>query len=268
MAKEMSFLDHLEELRKHLIRIFIIVILMATIAFIFNDFIFDKIIFAIAKPNFITYELLCKLSTAIGAEGALCFDAITYNFQSLEMGEQFSTDIWMAITVGIILSFPLILRELWQFISPALYDNEKKHAISFLLIASFLFFLGVLFGYYIIAPLSINFFGNYKVSDLVSNDFKLSSFIGLIKTSVFASGIMFELPVIIFFLSKLGLVDSAGLKKYRKIMLIVILSLSAIITPPDILSQIIVAIPVMGLYEISIYIARLMEKKEKTLVKK
>jgi sec-independent protein translocase protein TatC len=263
MGKQMSFLDHLEELRKHLIRIFIVVILFAIVAFVFSKYIFDYIIFAIAKPNFVTYKVMCKITS-----GAYCFDSITYNFQSLEMGEQFSTDIWMAITFGIIFAFPFILWEIWKFISPALYTNEKKHAVSFIIVASLLFFLGVFFGYFIIAPLSINFFGNYKVNELVSNDFKLSSFIGLIKTSVLASGVMFELPVIIFFLAKLGLVDSEGLKKYRKIMLIVILALSAIITPPDILSQIIVAIPVMALYELSIYIAKFMEKKEKSLVKK
>ena len=264
----MSFLDHLEELRKHLIRIFIAVIIMALIAFIYSKFIFDHIIFAISKPDFITYKTLTKISGFFGAGNVLSFSNSNYNFQSLEMGEQFSTDIWMAMTFGVILAFPFILREIWKFISPALYTNEKKHAVLFLVTSSLLFFLGVLFGYYIIAPLSVNFFGNYKVSDVVGNNFKLSSYISLIKTSVLASGVMFELPVIIFFLTKLGLVDSSSLKKYRKIMLIVILSISAIITPPDILSQIIVAIPVMGLYEMSILIARLLEKKETALVKK
>ena len=264
----MSFLDHLEELRKHLIRIFVAVIIMALIAFIYSRTIFDKIIFAVTKPDFITYRALTKLSSLFGKNNTLHFDTMNYNFQSLEMGEQFSTDIWIAFTFGIILAFPFIIRELWNFISPALYEKEKKYAVSFLVVASLLFFTGVLFGYYIIAPLSINFFGNYKVSDAVSNDFKLSSFIGLIKTAVLASGLMFELPVIIFFLTKLGLVDAAALKKYRKVMLIVILSVSAIITPPDILSQIIVAIPVLGLYEISILIAKMMEPKQTALIKK
>jgi len=259
--KEMSFLDHVEDLRWHLIRSTLAIILTATVAFIFKGIIFDKILFAPKNPDFFTYRFFCKVSQFFGTDG-LCIEEIPFAFQSLAMAEQFSVHIWTSITVGFIISFPYIIYEFWKFISPGLYDNERKNARSFIAISSFLFFLGVLFGYYVVTPLSVNFLGNYSVSDAVARNIKIGSYIALVRSSLLASGLIFELPIIIYFLTKMGLVTPSFLKTYRKHALVVVLILAAIITPPDIISQIIVAIPILILYEVSIYISKMVIKRE------
>ncbi len=259
---EMSFLDHVEELRWHLVRSTLAIFVFGIIAFLMKSFIFDKIIFAPKNPNFITYRFFCSVSKFFGADG-LCITEIPFKFQSLAMGEQFSVHIWTSITVGIILAFPFIIWEFWKFISPGLYEKERKGAKTFIIISSFLFFVGVLFGYYIITPLSVNFLGNYSVSDLVARNIKIGSYISLMRSTVLASGLIFELPIVMYFLTKMGIVTPEFLKTYRKHALVVVLMLAAIITPPDIISQIIVTIPIMGLYEISIYISKIVLKKER-----
>jgi sec-independent protein translocase protein TatC len=178
------------------------------------------------------------------------------------MGGQFSADIWTAVWVGFVVGFPYVLWELWKFISPGLHPNERKHSRGFILIASILFFMGVLFGYYVVAPLSINFLGTYQVSEQVLNEFDIGSYISAVRTSVIACGVLFELPIIIYFLTKVGLVTPEIMKKYRKIALVIVLILAAVITPPDVTSQIIVAIPVLILYQVSIYISGRVLKSE------
>lgn len=268
---EMSFLDHLEDLRWHLIRITLAVIIIASLAFVFSRFIFEDIIFAPLDMNFPTYEWLCRIATFMGVETSFCNDKIPLILQNRTMAGQFSADIWTSILAGFIISFPYTIYQLWKFISPALHDNERKHSRGFIIISSLLFFLGALFGYYVITPLSINFLANYSISSVVNNQIDISSFIGLVRSSVLASGIIFELPIIIYFLTKIGLVTPEFLIKYRKYSLIIVLILSAIITPPDIASQIIVAIPIFILYEVSIIISRVViknqKRKEKKLVK-
>lgn len=259
--KEMSFLDHVEELRWHLIRSTLAIFLFGIIAFVMKGFIFNTILFAPKDANFITYRFFCKVSQFFGTDG-LCIEDIPFTFQSLAMAEQFSVHIWTSITVGFIIAFPYIIYEVWKFISPGLHSTEKKGAKSFIIVSSFLFFLGVLFGYYVVTPLSVNFLGNYSVSDAVAINIKIGSYISLVRSSLLASGLIFELPIIIYFLSKMGLVTPSFLKKYRKHALVLVLVLAAIITPPDIVSQIIVAIPILILYEISIHISRIVEKKE------
>ncbi len=261
-GKEMSFLDHLEDLRWHLIRASIAVVLVATLAFLAKDFIFDVILFGPKNPDFPTYKLLCRLATTIGLEDSFCFTESQFRIQSRTMAGQFSAHIWTSIVAGFIISFPYVLYEFWKFISPGLRDNERKTSRGFILVASFLFFLGVLFGYYVVTPLSINFLGSYRVSDQVFNDFDLSSYIGLVRASVLASGLIFELPILIYFLTKVGIVTPEFLRKYRKFALVIVLILSAIITPPDIASQVIVSVPVIILYEISIFISKWVVRKQ------
>ncbi|MEZ4854237.1 twin-arginine translocase subunit TatC [Flavobacterium sp.] len=264
MAKnlgEMSFLDHLEELRWLLIRSTIAILICAAVAFFFSDFIFDQIIFGPKNPNFVTYRFFCELSQKFGMD-SLCVTEIPIRIQSREMGGQFSAHMWTSITAGFIIGFPFILWEFWKFISPALYSNEKKYAKLFIVIASLLFFVGVLFGYYLIAPLSVNFLANYQVSKEIFNDIDLSSYISLMRSSTVASGLLFELPVLIYFLTKFGLVTPQFLRTYRKYTLVIVLILSAIITPPDVMSQVIVAVPIMILYELSIWISVLVVKRE------
>ncbi len=260
--KEMSFLDHLEELRWHLIRSTIAVVVLALLAFIFKDFIFNTLIFGPKHPDFPTYRMFCNISRSLGMD-TFCFQEMPFRIQSRTMAGQFSAHMWTSIYAGIIVAFPYILYEFWRFISPGLKEKERKSSRGFIVIASLLFFLGVLFGYYLITPLSINFLGNYQVSEEVFNDFDLDSYISLVRTSVLACGIVFELPIIMYILTKIGLVTPEILRKYRKFALIIVLILSAVITPPDIVSQIIVAIPILILYEVSIYISRIVIRNQK-----
>ena len=258
----MSFLDHLEALRWHLIRATLSIVIAAIVAFLFADFIFDAILFAPKRADFTTYQILCDISTWTGVDGGFCFtEDIPFRIQSRTMGGQFSAHVWTAITAGFIIAFPYILYELWRFISPGMKNNERKNARGFVLISSLLFFAGVIFGYYVITPLSINFLGNYQLSKEVFNDFDLSSYIGLIRSSVIASGLIFELPIIIYFLTKSGIVTPQFLRTSRKYALVLILIVAAVITPPDVVSQIVVAIPVLILYEISILISYVVHKR-------
>lgn len=259
---EMSFLDHLEELRWHLIRSTLAIVIIGCVAFLMKDFIFDTIIFGPKKMDFPTYRVFCEIATFLGFDSAFCADKLPFTIQSRLMSGQFSAHIWTSIWAGFIIGFPYVLYEVWKFISPGLYEKERKNSRGFILVASFLFFLGVLFGYYIVAPLSINFLGTYQVSSEVTNEFDLASYISTIRTSVIACGILFELPIIIYFLTKVGLVTPEIMKKYRKIALVIVLILSAVITPPDVTSQIIVAFPVLILYQVSIGISKRVLKNE------
>ena len=264
---EMSFLDHLEELRWHLIRSVIAILIVAIVAFIFKDFIFDVLLFGPKQKDFITYRWFCSISQTLGQGNSFCIDELPFRIQSRTMAGQFSAHLWTSILAGFILAFPYIIFEFWKFISPGLYEKERKNARGFIFIASMLFFIGVLFGYYIVTPLSINFLGNYSVSSEIFNDFDLSSYIGLLRASVLAAGIIFELPIIVYFLTKVGIITPEFLRKNRKISLVVVLSLSAIITPPDIASQIIVSIPILVLYEVSILISRIVTSRQNEVLK-
>ena len=262
-TNEMSFLDHLEDLRWHLIRITIAVLLCATVAFIFSKAIFKHIVFAPKQMDFPTYKWLCKASEFIGInDTTFCAAEFPFIIQSREMSAQFSADIWTSIYAGFIIAFPYVIYQLWSFISPGLHAKERKYSRGFIFITSLLFFIGVLFGYYIVTPLSINFLANYSVSPDISNEFDISSYISLIRSSALASGFVFELPIIIYFLTKIGLVTPQIMRKYRKFALVIVLILSAIITPPDLASQIIVAIPILILYQVSIYISKVVIKRQ------
>ena len=268
-AAEMSFLDHLEELRWHLIRCTLAVVIIGTVAFIFIDFLFEVIILGPSYPEFVSYDILCKISNLVGMQkGCIGEGDLDFIIQSRKVGAQFNTAIWTSITTGVVVGFPYILYEFWKFISPGLYDNERKSSKGFIIIASLLFFMGVFFGYYVIAPLSINFLSGFKVADTIQNEFDIDSYVGLMRASVLAAGIIFELPIIMYFLTKIGLVTPEFLKKNRKYALVIVLILSAIITPPDISTQVIVAVPILILYEVSIVISRIVIKREEKRLKK
>ena len=254
-ADEMTFMDHLEELRWILVRSTVAVLIAATAMFFISDFIFDVIIFGPTDVNFITYRKFCELSEAIGFKEMACVTELPFVIQNTDMEGQVTILIWTCISAGFIVAFPYILWEFWKFLRPALYDKERKNAKLFISTASVLFFLGVLFGYFVILPMSVNFFATFTVSDVIKNEFNLQSYISMIKTSVIACGLFFELPIIIYFLAKLGLVTPDFLRKYRKYAIVIILIVAAIVTPPDVVSQIIVTIPMMIIYEASIYIA-------------
>lgn len=261
VKKEMSFMDHLEELRWLLVRSSLAIVIVAIGAFFFSDIIFNDIIFGPKDPNFVTYQYFCHLSKAIGVE-SFCVTELPFVIQNTDVEGQVSLLIWTCITVGFIVAFPYILWEFWKFIKPALYEKEQKNAKSFMFVTSFLFFLGVLFGYYVIVPMSINFFATFTVSPEIKNEFNVQSYIGMIKTSVVACGLFFELPIIIYFLTKLRLVTPKFLRDHRRYAIVLVLVLAAIVTPPDVVSQTIVAIPLLLLYEISILISAVVHKKQ------
>ncbi|EGV44392.1 twin-arginine translocase subunit TatC [Bizionia argentinensis JUB59] len=265
---DMSFLDHLEDLRWHLIRATFAILIAGSVAFLMSDFIFETIIFGPKRMTFPTYQWLCKASQFIGVDTTFCLDEFPFRIQNRTMAGQFSAHIWTSIYAGLIIAFPYVVYQFWKFISPGLQINERKHSRGFIVISSLLFFIGVLFGYYIVTPLSINFLGTYTVSTEISNEIDLSSYIALVRSSSLASGLVFELPIVIYFLTKIGLVTPQILKKYRKFALVIVLIISAIITPPDIASQVIVAIPILLLYQISIYISKVVVRNQERQAKK
>ena len=261
---EMSFLDHLEVFRWHLIRSFAAILFFSGIAFIFKDIIFDTILLGPKNPDFPTYLALCNISQFLGMGDALCLKDSPFSLMNISMSGQFSTHITTSVFAGFIIAFPYIFWEFWRFISPALYSSETKLARGVVFFSSALFLLGILFGYYVIAPLSINFLGSYQVSDLVANQINLSSFISTVTTVCLANGIIFELPILVYFLTKIGLLTPEFMRIYRKHAMVIVLILSAIITPPDISSQILVSFPLIILYEFSIKIsARVIKNQNK-----
>ncbi len=260
--KEMSFLDHLEELRWVLVRSSAAVVIMAIITYFFADYIFEEIIFGPTKPSFITYRFFCDASHYLGFADSICITELDFIIQNTEMEGQVNIFVWVCITAGFILAFPYILWQLWKFISPALYEKEKKHAKAFIFIASLLFFLGVLFGYFVIVPMSVNFLATFSISTVVKNQFNIDSYVSMVKTAVIASGLFFELPIIVYFLTKLGLVTPAFLRKYRKYAIVIVLIIAAIVTPPDVVSQVTVAIPMLIIYEASIFISAVVAKNK------
>ncbi len=255
---EMSFLEHLEELRWHIIRSIIAIVVFMVVAFLFKNFIFDKVILAPKDPQFITNRLLCSFSEK------LCINKKPVNLISIKMSGQITTHIVVSLVAGLILAFPVVIYEFWRFLRPALHSNEAKHARGAVLASSLLFFIGVLFGYYLLAPLSIHFLTTYQISADVVNQINVRSYIGTLTSICLATGIVFELPIIAFFLTKIGIITPAFMRKYRKHSIVVIFIIAAIITPPDVFSQLLVSIPLLLLYEISIFVsAAVVRNKEK-----
>lgn len=262
---EMSFLDHLEELRWHIIRSALAVVVLAVVAFILKDFIFNVVILKPKTPEFWTNRMFMKLGDLVNSE-SLKINQKPLNLISIKMADQFMLHIMTSIIAGIIIAAPVLFYEFWSFIRPALYEKEKKHASGAVFYTSFLFMLGVLFGYYLIVPLSIHFLGSYSVSDQVVNQINMRSYIATITSISLASGVVFLLPIFSYFLSKVGILTPQFMKTYRKHAYVIMLLLSAIITPPDIFSQIMVCFPLVFLYEIGIMISRsVVKKREKEL---
>lgn len=259
---EMSFLDHLEELRWLLVRSTIAIVILAIAIFFVADYIFDQIVFGPTRVDFVTYRFFCDASHYLGFADTICIEKLPFTIQNTSMEGQVNVFVWMCITAGFILGFPYILYELWRFISPALYEHERKYAKVFIFSASVLFFLGVLFGYFVIVPMSVNFLASFSISPVVKNDINLDSYISMIKTSVLAGGIFFEMPVIIYLLTKLGIISPSFLQNTRKYAVIIVLIISAIVTPPDVVSQITVAVPMLLIYEISILISKIVYKNQ------
>ncbi len=260
--KEMTFWEHLEELRWHIIRSLIAILVLAIVAFISRHFIFDTIILAPKDSDFITNRLLCKLAEILSVKG-LCIDNLSLKIINIKMSGQFLVHMYVSLVAGVIVAFPYIIYEIWSFIRPALYSKEKKYTTGAVIVSSLLFILGILFAYFLIVPLTINFLGTYQVSDFVQNNVSLNSYISTVVSVTFGVGLVFELPIFVYFFTKVGLLTPRFMKKNRKYMIVILLIISAIITPPDVFSQIMVVIPLLGLYELSIVISSRVYKKRK-----
>jgi sec-independent protein translocase protein TatC len=260
--KEMSFWEHLEELRWHLVRAVAVLLALAIAAFVMRSFIFDVIILAPKNPDFISYRALCALGKWLSTD-ALCIGAEPLEIINIQMSGQFLVHIYVSMMVALVVAFPYLLWEIWSFIRPALLPKEKKYSKGVVVYSTLLFIIGMIFSYYLIVPLTINFFSTYQVSDSVNNSITLNSYISTVVSLSLATGLVFELPIVVFFLTKVGLLTPTFMKKSRKYVLVILLTIAAIITPPDIFSQILVTIPLMLLYELSIIISSRIVKKQK-----
>ena len=261
-GKEMSLLSHLEELRWHLVRSVVAIVVLAIVAFNFPNILFHDIILGPSREDFISYRLLCQLGNSLGMS-ALCLDqSQLIEFQNTQMAGRLTYHIWASLIAGFILSFPYVAWEIWRFIKPALYQKEKKNISGLVFFVSLLFFMGVCFAYFIIVPLTVNFLLTYNVmGDTVKNNPLISSYFSTVLNLVLGTGVIFQMPIFIYFLAKVGLVSPKFLKRYRRHSIVIIMILAAIITPPDVVSQILVAIPLLILYEISIVIAKRVYKE-------
>ena len=261
-TKEMTFLEHLEELRWHLIRALLAIVLFAIVVFMAKDFVWHDIILAPSRTDFWTYRMLCQAADYLHSDG-LCIDDLPFIIQSRKMTGQFTMHITTSVLIGLIISFPYVFWEIWRFIKPGLYEKERRNTRGAVFWVSLLFMIGVLFGYYIIAPLSVNFLAHYRVDQSIHNEFELINYVSTISTIVMATALLFQLPIVVYVLTKAGLVTPQLMKTYRRHAIIVILILGAILTPPDPISQILVAIPLFGLYQISIFISAAVVKADK-----
>lgn len=257
---EMPFLDHLEVLRWHLIRAIAAILLCTIWAFTAKTFVFKTIIFAPSRPDFWTYQQLCVLAEWLSTP-VLCIDSLDFIIQSRRLTGQFMMHITASVVVGFVVAFPYVFWEIWRFVRPGLLPREKKAARGATFFVSLLFILGVLFGYYVVAPLSINFLSSYQIDPSIKNEFDIVSYVSTLTTLVLACAILFQLPVVVYFLARVGILTPEFMRTYRRHAIVVILVLSAIITPPDFFSQILIAIPLSMLYEISIIIAKRVEKQ-------
>ena len=252
----MSFLDHLEELRWRLVKISIAILIVSSVIFWFQEWIMNYFFISMKEPTFITFRIMCQLL-------GVCIEEIPVSFQSTTMSGQFSYALMMSIMGGVVLSFPFIFYQIWGFVKPGLKQTEKSVAKGMVFYVSILFFTGILFGYFVIAPLTVQFFGAYKISGQIENIFTISSYMSMILSTVFYSGLLFLLPVVAYIFTRLGIITPSFLRKYRKHAIVGVLILAAAITPPDVISQIIVAIPIVFLYEIGIIVSARVEKNIK-----
>jgi sec-independent protein translocase protein TatC len=251
---QMSFLQHLDELRWRLVRIAIVVLLFATLIWFFQEWIMNNIFLSMRNKNFVSFRFLCSML-------GVCVEDTTVKMQSMTVSGQFNYAMMMSIMGGLIASSPYIFYQIWSFVKPGLKTNEIKAAKGIVFLVSLCFLLGIAFGYFVVAPLTITFFGSFQISQAIENNFTIGSYMGTIISTVFYTGLLFLLPIASFFLTHIGLITPTFLKKYRRHAIVVILIISAIITPPDILSQVIVSIPIIILYEVGILFSKRAIKK-------
>jgi sec-independent protein translocase protein TatC len=258
---EMGFLDHIEVLRWHIVRSAVAVVICAIGIFIKVEWIFDKIILGPAHNDFISYKWFCALGKALHYD-SFCLGEIKMEFQNTQVTGQFMMGMSTSMILGFVVAFPYVLWELWKFIKPALKPNEVRSARGMVFWCSLLFFVGVVFAYFILVPYTINFFGSYQLSPSFKNIITIDNYYDTVTRLVLALGIVFELPIIIYFLSRVGIITPAFMKKQRRYAVLILFLVSEIITPPDLFSCLLVFIPLYALYEVSVVISARVERKK------
>ncbi|NNM94614.1 MAG: twin-arginine translocase subunit TatC [Bacteroidia bacterium] len=260
----MSFLDHLEALRWHILRSVLVLAAVTSALFFFNNFIFDTVLFGPTHPNFITYRVLCRLSQLLHLGNMLCMESkVQFKLVNTQIWGQLTMYMWGTIVAGLIITIPYILWELWRFVGPALKPNEMKPVRGFVYAASILFLIGAAFGYYIIVPWTVNFLNDFQMSSThIDNLLNINSYISTVTSLVLWMGVIFELPVVTYLLTSIGLISSSFLKKYRKHSIVAVLIVAALIAPPDVASQIFVSIPLYLLFEVSIFVSAYCERRK------
>lgn len=252
----MSFFDHLEDLRWHLIRSVAAIAVVSVFGFIYTKEILDNVIFGPTNASFPSYAVLCKLSHLMNLGDKLCITPVKVQFQNFKMAGQIMLQFKLAFILGLVVGFPYIFWEFWRFVKPALKERELKGARGIIFWVSFQFFLGIGFAYFLMAPFTINFLAGYTVTDKAVNQFFIDDYFSLMTQIVLGMGILFELPILVYFLTKIGLLTPDFMRTYRRHAVVVILVLAAVITPPDVIDQLIVFTPLYLLYEISIFISK------------
>lgn len=262
---EMTFIDHLEELRSHIIRSVLAILVMATVIFIYRDWIFDYIILGPVNPDFISYRALCNFSHWAHMGEALCMPPVKVEMQTTTFGGQFLGAISIALVGGVIAAFPYIFWEFWRFVKPALKDTETKNTRFIIFWVSFFFFLGGAFGFFLLGPFTFNFLGGFQLGTkgMLTTRPTFADYVDNLTNIILGCGLAFELPVLSFILTRIGLITPMFLRSTRKYAIVVILLVAAFITPsPDWMSQLIVFIPLFLLYELSIIVSARVYKKE------
>jgi sec-independent protein translocase protein TatC len=263
LEAEMSFFDHLEVLRWHLIRAAASIVVFAAVAFYFFDNIWQNIIMGPKHGDFFTYRMLCKLGELLHSTGMCISSDLPGKIINTEMAGQFSLQINSSIMIGIMLGFPYLLWEVWRFVKPALEEKEQKAASGFVFFASILFAIGILFGYYIVAPLSLHFLTNYTISPDIQNTFTIDSYLTSVATLTLVSGIVFQLPVIVYILATLGILTPKFMREKRRYAIIIIMIIAMLVTPtPDVTTMLVISAPLFLLYEVSIIVAARVQKRK------
>lgn len=259
---EMTFVEHLDALRIHLFRCAIAIAIGAVFIAIYNDFIIQRILLGPTRADFPTYTYLCRLSNYLGFGNKFCMKEIHLEMQSTTLTGQFDVYLDVIVIGGIVIAFPYILYQFWQFVKPALNTKELNNTRGVIFWVSLLFFIGIFFGYFILSPYTVNFFANFSLGNNIKNIPTISSYFNTVLPLTLGCGLAFQLPLILFFLAKIGIVSATSLKNFRKYAILIIVVITGIICPPDMFSQIICSVPLVVLYEVGILVCRGVEKKE------
>ena len=259
---DMPFFEHIEALRWHLLRSLGVIAGLGILLFFYNDILFGKILFGPRHQDFITYKVICKLGQYLFHDNSACIQVATQDLINTDLAGQFTMHMWVSFIGGVILGMPYVLWELWRFISPALKQTETRPVKGFVFVSTILFLMGVAFSYFMVFPLTWNFLAPYAVSGDVKNLISFDSYVSNLTTLTLAFGLVFEMPVVVYFLSRLGLLTPAFMRKYRRHAIVVILVLAAFITPTsDIPTMMAVFVPLYMLYEASIFVSAYVNKK-------